>query len=115
MPGWGKWHLTRANLQPHFFMATDNYFTDSEESTAPKTQEAPKPESEGETTTLIPKAICPEKEFSVGDEIPVRVIAIREGQYEVEYCSGSTEKPSEEATAEAPAEVQATVPAGMME
>lgn len=85
-----------------------DYFSDSDSSEAPAstaTVNAKPGEPDGDEgaaqSTLIPKSVCPGRELAVGDEIVLRVVANREGQYEVaEAQSGEGEEAGEPAHTE---------------
>lgn len=50
------------------------------------------------STTLLPKSVLMGKDFKVGDEVVLKITAIRGDEVAVEYASGEDESPKEDAT-----------------
>lgn len=77
-------------------MADPNYYDDgtpdsgmNDSQPSPKDDES---EMDGEETTIIPKSVTGGKDFQVGDEIVLEVVAIYEDELSVRYASSKEEK-----------------------
>lgn len=68
----------------------------------------PKTEEKGERysgeTAILPKTVLGGKEFKVGEEVVLKIVAMHENDVEVEYATGEEkgETPTEEAAESAP-------------
>ena len=62
-------------------MADDNYFDDG-----PKGEPQDKQKEGMEQTGLLPKSLMAGKDFKVGEEITLKITAIHEKDFEVEYA-----------------------------
>ena len=73
-----------------------------------KTEGDAEDESRGdEQEAILPRSILAGKEFNVGDELTLKVTAIRDGEISVKYATGKSEdepaEPEEDGKAEIPA------------
>lgn len=84
----------------------EDYFDDS-----PKMEPKDMQKEGTEQTGLLPKALMAGKDFKVGDEIVMKITAIHEKDFEVEYAP-EKEGSKEEEAGETPAEERAEM-AGM--
>ena len=90
----------------------ENYFDDS-----PKTTPKDMQKEGMEDTGLLPKALMAGKDFKVGDEIMMKITAIHDKDFEVEYATeeGSKEEESAESPAEGKTEMAGMGGGGMEE
>jgi hypothetical protein len=86
-----------------------DYFDDAPAGAAPKMEE--KEESTKGETGILPKSLMGGKEFKPGEEIVLKVVAVHENDFEVEY---SHDESKEEQGSEPPME-PAGAPGGGME
>lgn len=55
-------------------------------------------DQEHETSALLPKSILAGKEFSVGEEVVLKIVAMHDDEIEVEYATGKSEPKDEGST-----------------
>lgn len=99
---------------PDQAQAPDDLYSDNTGEAAPQGEDQPKPNAEEDTRgdeqeAILPRSILAGKEFNVGDELTLKVTAIRDGEISVKYATGKDEPAEPE---EASGDGKAEMPAG---